>query len=449
MYLSARQQSIDESLYQEYGFRLSLLGALFSLVVFRAILDLLYYFYLVPVFEFHYLTPTPLNFNLFQYCVSWVLVFLGGLVASYDAKNLSGIFFMSACMFLYIPMTTLYGLNFYLTCLPVVYTLLALLMSRVSSKLPFEVFLPKLLNVNPRVAVVFFSSFLFLFVVWSLISGATSTVNFDLDRIYEFRAQAQSMLDVGIMAYINIWTQKVFNPLLFLLALYRKNKTMILITVLMQIYFFGITHHRAHLFTLVLVYMAFLLYYRKISIARLYILVSSLLAVFFVFTFVWNLEAISAIIIRRAFFVPASVSFQWFDYFSAHPKVYWSDNFLSSIAPSEYSGSPLPLFLGDFFSPGSALGFNTGIVASGFAQAGFLGVLIYAFILGGVLSLANAMIRRGVPAYIVAAILFGPIQIAWTSSDLFTSLLTHGILVSIFSLWLFGSGGVNFAKKKK
>ncbi|MNY40286.1 hypothetical protein D3C86_1750200 [compost metagenome] len=98
----------------------------------------------------------------------------------------------------------------------------------------------------------------------------------------------------------------------------------------------------------------------------------------------------------------------------------------------------LPYYLGDYFVPGKSLAFNAGIVGTGYAQAGFFGVIFYATTLGFFLRFVNGLIKGGLPVYMVAAVLITPIRTAWADSDLFSALLSHGILIGIVVLWLYG-----------
>jgi hypothetical protein len=78
------------------------------------------------------------------------------------------------------------------------------------------------------------------------------------------------------------------------------------------------------------------------------------------------------------------------------------------------------------------------LVSSGYSHAGFVGVVVYSVIIGYILGVANYLVRRGVPVWIAVAILAGPFRTAWADSDLFASLLTHGILIAIVLIWIHG-----------
>jgi hypothetical protein len=379
-----------------------------------------------------------INFNAFRYLVSHALVILISSLLPYGKKNLSGIFFMSAMMFIFIPMSVMYGFNKNLPSDAILAAILAVLICYLMVNTRFARVKVPIANASEPIAVVIAIVFLLIFVGWTLVSGAVANINFDFTRIYIHREIAGSLLDVGFMPHINLWAQKVFNPLLLAHGLYRKNKFLVLIALVMQVYFFGVTQHRRHLFLPILVYMIYKLYASNLTLARLYSYAAIAVLTFLGVTLIFELDAVAAIVLRRAFFVPASVNFDWIAFFLERPKVYFSDNLLAGISASIYKGENLPLLLGEFMAPGRQFAFNCGMIGAGFAQMGYFGVTLYAFVLGAIVKFVNALIRQGVPVFLAAALLFAPLRTAWADSDVFTALLSHGIAVCIVMLWLIG-----------
>lgn len=405
---------------------------------FRVSLDVSYIYYMHPVFETHFLTPMAIDFDYTRFAISHLIVLFAASFVPNGKLNLSGIFFMSALMFLLIPMTVMFGFNRQIPIDAILAVLLAIGICYVVINSHFYHVRIPLAKTDRPISMFVAIGFVFLFLVWSVISGAASAINFDLAQIYLYRESAGALLDVGVMAHINLWAQKVFNPYLLAHGLYKRNKAIIVFAIGMQVYFFGVTQHRAHLFVPILVYMVYRLYSSNISLARLFAYSAVAVLGFLALALATDLDAAPAIILRRAFFVPASVTFDWVAFFAERPKVYFSDNLLAGFSSSVYQKESLPLFVGQVIAPGRKLAFNCGMVGAGFAQMGFIGVGVYAFILGVAIKFVNALIRGGVPVFIAAAILFAPLRTAWADSDLFTALLSHGIIVCIVVLWLIG-----------
>ena len=82
------------------------------------------------------------------------------------------------------------------------------------------------------------------------------------------------------------------------------------------------------------------------------------------------------------------------------------------------------------------MGANNGYVSSGFAHAGYFGVLFYSFILGLLLKLINDMTYDKLPLWFSISISIGPLRTVLINSDLFTSMLTHGLFISLIIIFL-------------
>ncbi|PWG02102.1 hypothetical protein [Sphingosinicella humi] len=411
----------------------------FALLFFRVVLDLCYVFYMHLAFGTHFLTPMPLAFDPFRYLMSYVIAIIPSLFVPYDKRDFSGMFFLIVLLFLYIPMTCMFGLDVQKSYTAIIMCLIAIATCFVISKVELtNARLPIFAN-GEKYAIFISYIFVAYFVLYVFYSGALSNVNFDLEKMYDYRELSTEILDTGIFAYLNLWTQKIFNPFILAIGIYRRNRLMVITAILAQIFFFAVTQHRSHLFLPILVYLASQLYVRRVSISGLIagsgILIGTLLSV----TVVMELETIPSLVIRRAFFVPASITFDWIEFFSDLPKIYWSDGILSFFIDTRYNGQSIPWYIGYYVSNGMEVAFNVGLIGSGYAQAGYFGVILYAVILGLMVKMVNTMIHSGLPAFLPAALLFSPVRVAWADADVLTALLSHGIFVGIVVMWLYGS----------
>lgn len=401
-------------------------------------LDVAYASYLQVAFGDHFLTPFTLRFSLLRYIESNLWVLMVVMFVPFNSRNMSGAFFASVLIFLFLPLATMFGMDYERTRITLALTTLAIFVSYIASAVKFtQVRIPIPGNGRTLATVVCTLSVLY-FLALSATTGTLFRMNFNMDLIYDLRAEVENVLDVGILAYLNLWTQKVLTPFLLAIGLSRRSWWLIVLATMMHVLYFGVTQHRMHLFVPALVVLAWYMYKTGFSFATgflivgLGVLVSTALVVFSGFEFV------GSVILRRAFFVGASVTDSWVNYFRENPKVFFSDNLLSSVVVNEYTGTPLPYYLGDYFAPGLDLAFNAGLVATGYAQIGVVGVAFYALILGLFLRSVNALIRLGVPVFMPGAIFFLPLRIAWTDSDLFTTLLSHGLIVGFVIVWLYG-----------
>lgn len=416
----------------------------FGMLVLRLALDFSYRLYLNPIFEY----DAPVNFtyavDVVRYILSILIFLLFLVVIRSRSEDMTNVFMFMAAVFLLAPLTSEYGLNAARSATPVFCTTMALLMVDLISRLSLPaVIFSRAMSWGPMIAIGLSVASVVYLLIWGYVSGAMTYLNFDARRIYEFRDQASTLLDIGPLAYLNLWTYKVFTIFLVCILLHTRRYGLALVVLACQLYFFGLTSHRIILF-LPLLAMGFWLYLgRSNELFPLpYLLTVGVLSAL-PLSLMYDVRSVSDIVIRRPFFVPSGLMYQWFDYFDTHPHVYWGDRLLASFLDGEYVGVNIPRLVGDFLVPGSNSAANAGMFASGYAHAGYLGVMFYSLVLGIVLCLLNAVVRSGVPLWLVAALSIGPLRTAIADSDLFTTLLSHGLGVAVLVLWLYKGKNVS------
>ena len=241
---------------------------------------------------------------------------------------------------------------------------------------------------------------------------------------------------MGWLAYLNLWVYKVFTIYLVVLCLESKNYVGLLLVLLIQTFFSAVTNHKL-VFFLPFLAIGFWYFLRRtkqlypLALAAALLVTASLIA--FV---VWDVDLVAAMMIRRLFYVPSGLTFEWFDYFSSHPHVWWSDSVLSSFVRTEYTGERIPFVIGDHLLFGVELAANNGLASAGFAQAGLLGIALYSVILGVVLNLFDHLSATGVPLTIAVVLAIGPLRTALADADLLTALVSHGVLAALLVVWL-------------
>ena len=269
-------------------------------------------------------------------------------------------------------------------------------------------------------------------------AGALSLTNLSLQDIYLYRRDQQELIGGGIAGYLSVWVPKIFNPLLMIVFFYQRNRSLLIATLALQIFFFATTSNREIIFIPALVIASFLFFKHEVRYdTSMIVIAGGFIFLTILGPYIEEWYDINNILLRRAFFVPVSATFIWFDYFSYHGFVSWSDRILSSILPTAYTGYSIPYLIGDAIARGRDVSANTGLVATGYANFGLVGVLVYAAILAGVLALLQKLADGGVPLWIIASLLANPIRSAWSDSDLFTAISSHGIAIAIVLLFLF------------
>ena len=421
----------------------SRLAFVLAVLFFRLVLDLCYYLYLIDAFGDDEVTPMWLNLQPGQYLMSFASVILIALIVPHNKKNLSGIYYFSILAFLFIPLTSIAGMNADKSIYFVFITLTGIITSLIVTEVP----MPRLNIPMPKrgiaVAVLFSSGALAVFFIWTVITGSIFNVNFDLTKIYQLREEQDALLNQGFWGYFNLWAQKVFNPFLFALGLYYRNKPLIVIGLLFQVYFFTITSHRTHLFVPVLIWLVYFLYSRKYSFFHLNLVVAIALLGVVAAANIDGLDLLPTIVIRRAFFVAGSATMDWLSLFESRAHVYFADNLLKSYVSNEYTGQKLTHYVSVLIFNKVPFGFDGGLVGNGYAHLGLLGVVLYAALIGLYVRFMNELIANGVQVAIAAALLFEPLRTTWADTDLPTALITHGLLVGLLLIWMVGKSKLN------
>ncbi|PTB96370.1 hypothetical protein C9994_07730 [Marivirga lumbricoides] len=140
-----------------------------------------------------------------------------------------------------------------------------------------------------------------------------------------------------------------------------------------------------------------------------------------------------SLFVRRVLFVPADLTYDYFMFFFENPHVHWSNSVLSGFLPYPYDQGIAKL-IGEFNGSGAAA--NNGFISSGFAHAGLMGVIFYSFVFA-IFVIMLEKYSNGLPLWFSISVTVVPLRSAIVSSDLFTVILTHGLLVTLIIILLF------------
>ncbi|WP_419773855.1 hypothetical protein [Halarcobacter sp.] len=113
--------------------------------------------------------------------------------------------------------------------------------------------------------------------------------------------------------------------------------------------------------------------------------------------------------------------------------VYWSNSFLKSYFVYPYDKN-FALLMGSYLGMQNTYA-NIGFLAMGYMHAGLLGVFIYTSIVVLIFNFINNLI---VPQskFIQISLVFVPIYTFFVASDLLTTLLTHGLFITLIMVFI-------------
>lgn len=237
-------------------------------------------------------------------------------------------------------------------------------------------------------------------------------------------------------AYAVGWLGLVIVPLGVGVAVQRKSLLLACGAVFAQIYLFGLTGYKSLLFGLALSFGASLVVGgRRLvggwipwlgltmigSAGLVFVLADSLLPV--------------SVLVRRLLITPGLLAGAYYDFFATSEAIRWSHSLLEGLITYPLP-EPYPKLISLMYLRGDEGSANVHFLADAYANLKAAGVFIVGTTAAVVLWLADAA-ARNVPPAVGAAAIAVPCS-ALANSALNTSLLTHGILLSILLLFWLG-----------
>jgi len=276
------------------------------------------------------------------------------------------------------------------------------------------------------------------FVVGSILAGNLAALNFSFEDVYQYRRAAASYRNAAL-TYLLTNLVALLIPLTLALLMDRRRYVEVVLLLVMSVVIFGLTSHKSHLFSALLVIATYLALQTKYSEKAVLVgfgsavIISTLL-----FVSSDSSRELGTILIRRIFFVPAYANYLYFEFFSVNPFVFWSDSKLTvglfdspysvpapQVIMNHYTGIEFSTRVDEF---GNA---NTGFLGAGYGQAGYFGMAIYSCIIGAYLRASDQLAEHTSVITTSAALLPFFMIVSFASTDTVSTLLTYGGLVLV------------------
>lgn len=397
--------------------------------MFRCLLDLSYIIFLNPAYEY---AGFSLDVNVLNYVLSWFAYVISLLFLRSRIKRVSDYFLMTFVLFVIAPLTSIYGLNDW-GAEPVVVTVLSfvLFVFIVRSSL-VKVPSAPVVKGGERIAIGGSVALVLFLLIWYVYSGAVFNLNFA--KVYEFRRDNAELAAQGVLAYLNGWIYGVFSIFSLAYFLHKKNWMGVVFIVLAQVVFYGFSSHKSVLFSLVIVFGTWYWFSKSDKAYIVPLGLCGIVVFSLVLYFLFDEVVGGSLFIRRVFYVPAYLTYQYFEFFNESAKVVWSNSFLSGYFVYPYELS-VPLTIGAYIGQPSASA-NNGFVSMGFAHLGCWGVFIYTVVFAYVLRVIDVLTKKLGVLWLGLVVTIVPLRAALISTDLLTTLLTHGLFISILLVLL-------------
>lgn len=399
----------------------------FSLVLFKLVLDLSYYFVLAQLFSYTRLELHPNTLKLVESYVFLVLVFV---LMPKSAKKLSYVLLWLLILLSYVPMLTLFALGDEARTYMYAVTgfwVLALLLLRIP--------MPAIALASLRqAAVIRYCLFICLttLVFYMVYKYLGLSLKFGLERVYDIRSQFIAV-EIPFSGYLFNWVAFILNPVFF--ALFIKDRKWLLLApvVILQLLLFSVTGFRSYLFVLPWVLALIWIITRRHPFCFMAIGLAGVVLVG-IFSYCWlNNTLISALFSSRVLLTPAQLSFFYYDFFSQHDFVFLSQSIFRFFLDYPYQ-VPVPYIIAGAYYDSPQMWACTGITGNAYMNFGFVGLALGSILLVIILKLMdtcskNVDLRVGIAAVAMPAFTL-------TSGGLLTNLLTYGLLLALLLLYL-------------
>lgn len=406
------------------------LSIILSVIIYKIILDLTYYFLIPNIFEEN---GFVLNINNIKLLESYFFVLLIVLIIPKDNKKISTLILWVMTIISYIPMLTLWSMEdqsrlfmYEVT----IFWLFVFILMRQTLRVKQVLIKKKQSNLILSGILIILSVSSVLLIIYS---GIFSNFNFNLAKVYEIRAR---FIDAAIpfSGYIFNWMSYIINPVLFILFFKKKRWLLTVPVIIMQFILFSITGLKTYIFALPFALILYLIMSKKNPFKWLALGITSfvLLGVtsYYFIGDLWILDLST----RRTLFVPGQIYFYYYDFFSQNSPTFLSQHhFFSFISDYPYSLKPGNL-IGQLYFGSPEANATTGVVGDAYMNFGFPWMLLWGGALALILKLVN-MCARGLDIRIAAAAV-GMISLILSESALLTTLLTHGLWLACLVLYL-------------
>lgn len=276
----------------------------------------------------------------------------------------------------------------------------------------------------------------FVYIVLIKYNGLPTIKALLLSTVYEIRREVS--WGPSIMGYLVPWQANIVNCFLIGFTWYKRRYFAFLLVLGLQLLLFLICAHKSFLLNPFLV--IFLIY--AVQKKRLMTISFTFLIIFILFSAALHklqfTDIPTSMFLRRAIFMPAKISFDYYDFFSRNEKTHLSQSKVGlGLFENPYEDYDMSTanMMGMVYLNNPECNMNTGYMGDAYMNFGVGGMLIFSSILGLIFVLADSF-TKNINLFISTAILSRPI-LGFANGAFFTVMLTGGFLFALLVIWLF------------
>jgi hypothetical protein len=248
-------------------------------------------------------------------------------------------------------------------------------------------------------------------------------------------AFSAAMAGAGPVLYLIAWQTSAVNPLILLIGLYRRQWSLFLTGVGLNVLMYSLAGHKSHLLSSLLVVAIYVALRLPATVRGLLIAggATTLVLVTQALYVVTGAIFPVSILVRRMLMTPGLLTGYYFDFFSDIGFTYRFGP-LSMFFDGVDLAQTTPRTIGYEYFGSTTMAANANFWADGYSTMGYIGVVFVSVLLALVLWAMNSL-SESRPATI-ATPLFVIALYSLTNSALPVSLLTHGILLTMLLIWM-------------
>ena len=399
-----------------------------SIFFYKITLDLSYYFITARVGDY---VKFGMCLDVIKLFESYFLLFFILILLPKSSKKLSNIIVWLIVLLSYVPMLTIFAFmdssRIYMYAVSGFWVLLFFLLKmpglsiRSLSKKQSKVIYYSLFISS--ITIVFFLIYKYLGL----------SFNLDFNKVYDIRSV---FVDTGIplAGYLFTWTANVINPVFFALFRYQKKWLPIIPIIFLQFLLFSVTGNKAYLFALPFVLM--LTWIVNCKNPLIWMARGLTGAIFLSLCSYWLINDlwVYSLFTRRVLFLPAHLSFIYYDFFSNNSLLFLSQHSIFQFFSNYPYDIDIAHLIGKTYFNRPDCNANNGIYADAYMNFGFIGLVLWSALLAIILKLVDSFSKNKNIKITIAAIALPVITLINTS--LSTVLLTHGLLLALLLLYL-------------
>jgi hypothetical protein len=406
-------------------------------ILFKIILDFSYIYYINPIYAYMGFTY-DLNFIKLIESYLFVAIILFFLPSSESKPSSIALNVLNIVMI--IPLFSLYALKnedrLYAYAVFFCFILTILILKKIP-KISYD------LKFSMNKFVVTILIFVGFVVYGSLIAlnGIPTLELLNFNNVYKVRGNVN--YGPSFIKYLVSWQATIINIFFIIISWVRKEKIKFITLCTLQLVLYLITSHKAFLFYPIIIPIIMLFIKNKHFL--LWCIYGTILTVVSSLVLFFNNISVlpASLFINRTLYLPAQLSFQYYEYFSTNGLVLLSHSIFSSLFQEPvYETNPILVIGSAYYTDNWA---NTGYLGDAYMNFGISGMVVYSILFAFILMIIDSLANTEFKSLITKAFIV-IMMLSFTNGALLTNLLYGGVIVYMILLLVYDDG---FSKSKQ